>query len=359
MSGSDKILYIISKSSWGGAQRYVYDLASALASDFQTTVAAGADELSHDNIFQKALEEKGVGFISVKHLGRDPGLFRDLKAFFELLSAIKKVRPSIVHLNSSKAGLLGALAARALRAPRIVFTVHGLPYNEKRSFVSRLIIKALTYLTFALVDRIVVLSKSEKKQIAKIFHKKIAVTHNACPAFELLSREEAREKLLKMASSSGFKKTQLTPDTVFLCSIAEAVHNKGLLEFLDELYKRRNENFLYFHFGSGELLKSLQDKTEKLGLESKVFWLGFDPQARQYLKAFDLFTLPSKKEGMPYALLEAGAANLYLYANPVGAVPEMLDCSQDKEILGFKACKLKEDFSFDIMLKKTKEIYFS
>jgi len=68
---------------------------------------------------------------------RDIFLFLDIKSLFELVSICRKERPDVIHLNSSKAGGLGALAGRFAGVPRIVFTSHGLVYDEDRKALSR------------------------------------------------------------------------------------------------------------------------------------------------------------------------------------------------------------------------------
>ena len=137
-----KVLFVITKSNWGGAQRYVYDLATALPKDqFEVKVIFGGTQevggsygMLDTNLKIKAPE---VQRIFVPSLIRDISIGKDIKSFFELLRLFKKLRPDIVHLNSSKAGGVGALAARFAGVPKIIFTVHGLPEDEARGVLAR------------------------------------------------------------------------------------------------------------------------------------------------------------------------------------------------------------------------------
>ncbi|TSC67169.1 MAG: group 1 glycosyl transferase [Parcubacteria group bacterium Gr01-1014_73] len=70
--------------------------------------------------------------------------------------------------------------------------------------------------------------------------------------------------------------------------------------------------------------KNLEQLIAKLGLQEKVFLAGQIDNAASLLKAFDVFLLPSVKEGMPYTILEAGAAGRPVIASNVGGVPEII-----------------------------------
>ena len=131
-----KILYLITKSNWGGAQRYVYDLASTFAARGHEIIVAtgGNGELV------SRLSTTPVRIHAVSHLVRDVSFKEEYYALKELYSCIKKEKPDIVHLNSSKAAGLGALIGRFLSVPCIVFTVHGAPFREDRSYIKRRLI---------------------------------------------------------------------------------------------------------------------------------------------------------------------------------------------------------------------------
>lgn len=77
--------------------------------------------------------------------------------------------------------------------------------------------------------------------------------------------------------------------------------------------------------GDGQEMAALQALTKEKKLDRSVFLVGNVDEASQYLKAFNLFVLPSIKEGLPYTLLEAGAASLPVVATTVGGIPELID----------------------------------
>src|SRR3989344_8728852 len=128
-----KILYVITKSNFGGAQRYVYDLAINLRG-YDVAVALGGN-----GVLNEKLTASGIRTCSVASLQRDISPTKDIGSFGNLYSIIKKEQPDIIHLNSPKAGGLGAFACRflnasryTLHATRIIYTVHGWAFNEDR-----------------------------------------------------------------------------------------------------------------------------------------------------------------------------------------------------------------------------------
>jgi glycosyltransferase involved in cell wall biosynthesis len=69
----------------------------------------------------------------------------------------------------------------------------------------------------------------------------------------------------------------------------------------------------------------LIEQIEKRGLGERVHLLGFIPDVGEYVQAFDLLLFPSRKEGFPYAILEAGYAGVPVIASAVGGIPEAIE----------------------------------
>ena len=330
-----KILYIITKSNWGGAGVYVFDLATNLPKDrFETVVAFGGS-----GKLKEKLEASGIRTIQIGRLGRDISLLDEFLVFFNLLKIIRDEKPNILHLNSAKAGGLGALAGRIYNLSntflciflkdgkyklktKIIYTVHGWTFREERPYAQNALIRILSWLTIAFSDATITVSEKDFVDSPNLFLKRhVVIIKNGIGKIEFKNREFLRRGIFKM---SGLPQKK---NRVCLGTIAELHKNKGLSYAIEAMADTVNEtsNIVLFILSEGEEGKNLEKKIKDLGLGEKVFLPGFVENAAQYLPAFDIFILPSIKEGLPYTILEAGAAGLPVIATSVGGIPEIID----------------------------------
>src|ERR1035437_2340291 len=186
-----KLFICITKSNWGGAQKYVFDIATNTPRDqFDTTVLLGGT-----GDLKKKLDEAGVKTLVLKNSQRDIDAKKEFGLLFELIKTFKKEKPDIIHLNSSKMGFTGALAGRIAGIKKIVFTAHGWAFNENRSFFSKCFFRILHNMTIKLCDNTIAVSEITKNQIGKLFRRKIVVIRNGLRDMELKNRDSAREML--------------------------------------------------------------------------------------------------------------------------------------------------------------------
>lgn len=380
-----KVLFVITKSNFGGAQRYVYDLATNLPKDrFEVAVAFGGTGTigSAPGSLASMLADAGVRTITIPELARDINIKIEIQAFFVLIELFKRERSDVVHLNSSKVGGLGALAARIARVPRIIFTAHGWPFWEPRSILARSFIFFLSYLTVLLSHRTICISDHDTHAITRLpfTRHKVRIMHNGLSPIDFFSRDESRKQLF--SESAGVVHAQ----DVWVVSNAELHPNKNLFIGIDAVAAHNathNTKIIYGIMGTGELQAPIEQYIRVHNLGEHVKLLGFVPDGRRYLRAFDIFFLPSKKEGVPYVILEAGAAELPVVASNVGGIPEVVTDGESgylrasDDILGFTEAlgtlagdpslreqmgkalegKIASDFSLTSMLEQTIRLY--
>ncbi|MAG28845.1 hypothetical protein CL632_01715 [bacterium] len=356
-----KILYIITQSEFGGAQRYIYDLATNLdKSQYNIHIATG----NGNGELIDRLKAQKLPTYSIKHLIRSISPISDIKAYFEIKKLITEVKPDVVHLNSSKAGVLGSMAAKSLKVPKIIYTVHGFVFNEPMSPIKKWIYKKAELINAKRVHKMIAVSEFDKQEGFKIGidENKITTIHNGIDAnISFIDRVEARAKL---NISNQYK---------LIGCIANFYRTKGLDILIAAM---ANINAQLIIIGDGMLRKQLRGQIKKLHLSNKVFLAGSIPNANKYLKAFDLFVLASRKEGLSYTILEAASAAIPIVATKVGGTPEIIQDNingylaepENPKDLAQKinlalshpiASQLPNDCTLRAMIESTKAVYNS
>ena len=381
MTKKSTCLYIITKSVWGGAAKYVFDLATNLSGEFEVAVAAGGKDK-----FYQEIKKANLSYYNIYNFQRNINPFRDIFAFFEILSLLFQIKPEIIHVNSSKAGGITGVAGwiyKILSSKKIklIFTTHGWAFAEHRPKLQLFLIKLFSKLTCLFYDKIICVSKYDykialKNKIAP--DKKLITIHNGIDINKInfLSQQEARKKLIL---NTKYK----IQNTKIIGTIAEWTDNKGLFYLLRAIKKIKDKKFDVILIGSGENpdKEKMYDFVKKNNLKN-IYLIEFIDNAVSYLKAFDIFVLPSLKEGLPYTILEAMAAEIPIIATNVGGVPEMFDdCGiiiqpKNSQILAEKIIELinnpdlsqettkkarqrvEKEFGLKKMLQETKKLYY-
>lgn len=374
-----KVLFVITKSYFGGAQRYVFDLATVLKKEgYDVAVILGGD-----GVLKEKLGAENIRTISIPSLQRDVNPIKDVRTFFALLSVIRTEKPDVLHVNSAKAGGLGALAGRILRVPRVIFTMHGFAFNENRGWVSKKLIATFTWLTVILSNRSIAVSDTLATFVPRLLQKKIAVIKNGVRPIDFKSREDARAFL--EGKCAGLSARNIA-DTFWIGTIAELHPIKGLPYAIEaiNILRKSHPNTCYVIMSGGEMQEALEAQIRSLKLEGTVFLSGFVTDAAEYLTAFDAFLLPSLSEGLGYVLLEAGLAHLPIVATNVGGIPEVIKDGESGILVPPKspekiadalkrymenpkichahvakqAESMERHFSFNEMVEKTIALYF-
>lgn len=315
--GPKRILYVITKANWGGAQRYVFDLALASKeAGHDVLVVTGGEGILTEQLMANEIHVRTIGSMT-----RDVSLLREIRSFRTLVRIVKNFKPQVIHGNSSKAGALAALAGRIAGTPRIVFTAHGWAFNEKRPLLQKIIIAKLHYLTVLLSHATICVSGGIRQDAAWMpFMKgRLHVIHNGVAVTSLLPRSEARARL-----SPAFVHSY--PDAVWIGTIAELHPTKGLDTLIEAFAAIAHDlPVVLVIMGDGQEWARLQKLVQIYDLPDRIVLTGFVKEASTHLPALDLFVLPSRSEALGYVLLEAGLASLPCIGTRVGGIPEVLE----------------------------------
>lgn len=313
-----KVLFLITKSNWGGAQRYVYDLATALnRNEFEPVVALGGNGTLVD-----MLHHAGIRTITIKSLVRDVDAKQELALVRELYSIFRTEKPDVLHLNSSKAGAMGAFVGRLARVRRIIFTAHGWAFNEDRPFWQRLIIKAIHYATVVLSHHTIAVSSGMMREMNwPGVQTKMSVINPGRSIGVMFTKAEAREKIVDFFPA--LLSYQNDPWLVCVAELHPIKRHQVLFEAVRSL-TATNPHLRLICIGDGQLRTSLEAWVKDRGMAEHIFVVGSLHEAARFLKAFDLFVLASKSESYGYVLHEAGLAGLPIVATNVGGITDIV-----------------------------------
>lgn len=312
-----KVLLVITKTNFGGAQRYVFELATALRAHGYSVAVAGGNP----GLLMEKLGAAGIETFTIAGAQRDIDIVKEFTALRSLYTIIKDYNPDIIHLNSSKMGVLGSLIARLCGVPKIVFTAHGWPFFESRPWWWKIMAWSGSYLTTLLAHQTIVVSRHDLRHAAMPgVRSKLTHIYPSIEDFPTSTRENSRSSLLS-------EKAGLHSHHIWLGAVGELTRNKNHTTAIDavaEFNENHTTKVVFCIIGEGELRRELEEQIELRGMRDYIFLVGQKDNARQYLPAFDMFLMPSLKEGLPYSLLEAGSLGLPCIVSFVGGLPEVV-----------------------------------
>lgn len=318
MSNQGHICIAITKSNMGGAQKYVFTLAKQLHNEGKkVTVLAGGDGL-----LITQLQELGITVIKLKNSVRDISVFKELKFLKELYSILKEIKPDVLHLNSSKMGVIGSFIGRIAGIKRIIFTAHGWAFNEDRPQYQKAFFYLMYLFVIILSHKTICVSKKTAEQISIIpfIQNKLSIIYNGIEQSNFIEEQTAKDILVQ-------KFTQLDSKKTWIGVPAELHPIKGhdiLIDALAQITPLLKDTYQIIFMGSGQIELELKKQVSQKNLEEYVFFTGFLENASQYFKVFETIILPSRSEAMPLCLLEAGLAKNIIIASNVGGISEII-----------------------------------
>ena len=316
-----RLLYIITKLELGGAQKQLLSLVASLDKErFEIFLFT-----AHDGLLMK--EALGIEAISVarsRFLDRPLNTIKDILALFEICLYIKKNKIDIVHTHSSKAGIIGRLAAGLAKTKVIIHTVHGWSFNDYQPRLVREFIIWLERLAAFFTYKLIVVSKYDLKiglqnHIGK--EDKCQLISYGIDFSEFNVKDTSIRKELGINEGDlvigtvACLKPQKSPlDFVRLCLLA---NQDGKLDAAAGRVK-------FVLVGDGVLRSRVERLIAKHNLRQSLILTGWRRDIPRILSALDVFALTSLWEGLPIALLEAMAANLPVLATDTGGVAEVV-----------------------------------
>lgn len=358
------ILYVITKADEiGGAQIHIRDFSIRMKEiGHKVGVVVG-----ENGALVEQLSEYEIECFIVPELVREISPLKDFQCLKKLRKLLKIYQPDLLSLHSSKAGILGRLAAWRLNIP-VIFTAHGWSFANGVSIKSKLLYILIERLMAKFADKIITVSQQDKDLAIKYkvsTDAKQIVIHNGMPDF----------------SRKNIKPTNI--DMVYLISVARFSNQKDHKTLFHALSSLKHLNWKLTLVGKGPLLEQMVSLSKEFDIFSRIDFLGERNDVACLLDKSDIFLLISNWEGFPRSILEAMRSGLPVIASNVGGVIEsvhhdyngyvvergdfkklsfylskLIQDPEKRVELGKHGRKLFEDeFIFDSMFNKTYTLY--
>ena len=315
MATQVKVMQIIARMNVGGPAVIVAELMRGLdKSEFEQILVTGfCDENEADYLDTVA---KDIKANRIAGLGRSISLIADLKAFFGLVSLIRKYKPDVIHTHTAKAGVLGRLASLlAGRGAVRVHTFHGhLLHGYFNGFTTKIVILIEKILAARTSVLIAIGSKVRDDLIAAGIGSKgkYRVFFPGLPAPKLFAKAAA-QNVLGISSQTLF--------ITFVGRLTQIKRPDRLLDVAKEC-KQRGLDVRFLVAGEGELFESSKERSLKEQLNLTFF--GWRSDIDQIFAASDIAILTSDNEGIPLTLIQAAQASLPIIATSVGSISDIV-----------------------------------
>jgi glycosyltransferase involved in cell wall biosynthesis len=296
-----RILHLVTNADLGGAPRLVTELANRAVRDGHGCAAASVPV----GPFWDHLDPR-VERLPLRHLRRKINPYQDLAALLELGTLFRAWKPDIVHLHSSKAGVLGRLSAGHL-SKRIVYTIHGFDTILK------------TYRYFLPLERILATRCGAIVPVSEYDRANLAAS-GIGGRIEMI-RNGASDRLGAKALDAGVAERMRAAGqcgAAVVLSIARLARPKRFDLFVEVARAFTSTEARFFWIGNVE-------EVDPGGLPPNVEVLGELAEAGDYANLCDLFMLLSDYEGMPMSILEALSCGKPVLASAVGGIGEIID----------------------------------
>lgn len=296
-----KIFQITHGLGAGGAERLVFELAARLPKfGFEVTTVV----VLEGGPLEKDFERAGLKVIKLRKrglLGR--GTIEDLTELF------KREKPDIVHTHLFLADMWARTAAKRAGVPVIITTEHNV--NVEYRWKHRAINRRLQTLNQAFIA----VSGQVKKELMrrdKVPAQKIHVILNGIDLPRVIDR--------------GSRKFHAPLRLIAVGRLFKQKDHETLLRAVAEISTAWNLRII----GTGPLEKHLKALAKKLGIDSKVEFIGFRNDVPKLLAESDVFCFPSRWEGLGLAAIEAAAAGLPVIATDLPALKEVFKSGEVK-----------------------------
>ena len=317
-----RVLHVITRMVVGGAQENTL-LSCALIDRerFPSEIVSGVETGSEGSLHEDAAA-RGVAVRLEPALVREVHPVKDPLALARLVGLYRSLRPDVVHTHTSKAGILGRVAARMARVPVVIHTAHGWGFHPLQSPPVRRAYEEAERFCARWSDAIVVVADENRERALKLAIGRPAQYVTLRSGIELEAyRHDA------VAGADVRARLALPADGFVFGTVGRLSDQKAPLDALHAFARvaADHPDTWFVYVGDGPLRADTEREAARLGLATRVRWTGLRRDVAAHLSAFDAFVLSSRYEGLPRVVPQAMAVGLPVAATAVDGTPEAVD----------------------------------
>lgn len=242
----------------------------------------------------------GTGIICHQvDFARSPLKYQNLTAYRQLIHLMKEMRFDLVHCHTPVGGVLARLAAHKTHTGSVVYTAHGFHFFTGAPLLNWMLYYPVERFLAKYTDLLITINEEDYKRAQKFPAKRVRRIHGVGMSLDI--EEKLSDAQVQMQKES----MGLKPSDFIIVSAGELNANKNQIMVLEALAKIRKQNYRYLICGKGPLQEKLKGYVKGHFMEESVCFLGYRKDLDRILQMADVFVMPSKREGMPTAVMEA------------------------------------------------------
>jgi glycosyltransferase involved in cell wall biosynthesis len=274
----------------------------------------------------QTLQDEGIRMIACP-MSRSASPIKQTRALMALIKILRKERPDVLHCHTPIAGFLGRVAGAISGVPVRIYTVHGYHFHEYSKAHHAFFYKTIERVGSRFGHNLLFVSEEDLKTARKMRLRPEDELHWVGNGINIEACQSGPEKTAALREELG-----IASDSVVIGFVGRMVAEKGLAElataFRNLLVSAKNITLLCvggkLSSDDTTVVEALQDLLNDSELSKNVVCTGLVADARQYLEVMDIFVLPSYREGLPVALMEAMAARRACLATRIRGCRELI-----------------------------------
>jgi glycosyltransferase involved in cell wall biosynthesis len=310
-----KVLHLITRLVVGGAQdNTLLTVKNHDRSRFEVSLASNPD-----GVWLNKAEDFSDYFYAIPTLRNPISPLNDIRAFFDILKLLQTKKFDIIHTHSSKAGILGRLAANLCNTP-VVHTIHGFPFHDFMPLWKKKLYIFIEKWISQKTDFLITVSELNRNEALNLG---IVKPENSQTIYSGIDFAKLDQKFDNESLRSEFNIAKNTKIIVMVGRLDQQKAPYFLIDAFAKVLKQFPDTVLFL-IGEGELEDSLRNQVNQLNINPKVQFLGSRDDVPSILSISAIFALSSLWEGLGRAMTEAMLIGKPVVVPNIYGIPEIV-----------------------------------